>query len=412
MKTDVLIIGGGVTGLSLASFLKKDYLIIEQDNQVGGYCKTTRRNGFVWDYSGHFFHFKNEDIKNYLLENMECDVLNINRDSNIYYNGQYIDFPFQWNIDQLPQNEFIACLHDLYHAVPNRETHSFKDHVRSTLGDAICDKFIIPYNEKLYACDLNKLDVNAMGRFFPKEVSFPTLLDKLMKKEKIGSYNDTLIYPEFGSFEFIKSILKRVDNSKIHLNTPLVEVDFENKIATTNKGKIEYNTIVNTIPFNRFSLFDKHNRVETIKLTSNKVVVFNLGFDRGTKLKSHWTYFPNHEIFYRIGFYNNILNHEKMSLYVEIGMNRGEPIPSNLLNIVLFDLKKCGIIEDHKLIDHECIVMDPAYVHITEESNQMYSDWCSLHNPMGVYSIGRFGSWTYCSIEDNIIQAKGLSTQI
>ena len=60
-KTDILIIGGGITGLSLASFLNsKDYLVIEKEQSLGGYCKTTIKGDYVWDYSGHFFHFRNE----------------------------------------------------------------------------------------------------------------------------------------------------------------------------------------------------------------------------------------------------------------------------------------------------------------------------------------------------------------
>ncbi len=34
-------------------------------------------------------------------------------------------------------------------------------------GRSIAEKFLIPYNEKLYACDLAALDRDAMGRFFP-----------------------------------------------------------------------------------------------------------------------------------------------------------------------------------------------------------------------------------------------------
>ena len=34
-------------------------------------------------------------------------------------------------------------------------------------GVGICDRFLVPYNEKLYACDLDQLDPDAMGRFFP-----------------------------------------------------------------------------------------------------------------------------------------------------------------------------------------------------------------------------------------------------
>ena len=113
-KVNTLIIGAGITGLSLASFLDTDdYLIVEKDSEVGGYCKTTIRNGFVWDYSGHFFHFNNQEIKDYVLENIECDVVTVNKKSHIHYKDRYIYFPFQNNIDQLPTYEFVECLYDL-----------------------------------------------------------------------------------------------------------------------------------------------------------------------------------------------------------------------------------------------------------------------------------------------------------
>ena len=183
-EVDILIIGAGITGLSLASFLETDnYLIVDKDSEVGGYCKTTIRNGFVWDYSGHFFHFNNQQIKDYVLENIECDIKTVKKKSHISYKDRYIDFPFQNNIHQLPTNEFIECLYDLYHR-GNEKVNTFTDYVVNTLGHSICDKFIIPYNQKLYACDLNKLDYDAMGRFFPKPTMFEDLLSELRNNNK------------------------------------------------------------------------------------------------------------------------------------------------------------------------------------------------------------------------------------
>lgn len=37
-------------------------------------------------------------------------------------------------------------------------------------GKSIVEKFLKPYNEKLYAVDLTKLDVDAMGRFFHMQI--------------------------------------------------------------------------------------------------------------------------------------------------------------------------------------------------------------------------------------------------
>jgi len=387
METKTLIIGGGITGLSAASFLPhSDYLVLEKDSIPGGYCKTTIRGDYTWDYSGHFFHFNNPEIRDYVLANMESEMLQVTKITDIDYKGNIIDFPFQFNIDQLPEEEYRECLQDLEN-LGETDLSTFKSFVRSTLGKGICDKFIIPYNEKLYACDLDELEYDSMGRFFPKS--------------KAKSYNDTFIYPKGGSYEYIKSVLKRLDSDKILLNTELISIDLKNKVAKTNRGDIKFEQLISTLPFNKFN--------PNPKLSANKVAVFNLGFSAGSPIKTHWRYFPGNEVFYRVGFYNNILGQEKLSLYVEIGAQVDKKLDeTKLLMQVLADLEDSGIIEDgvHELVDYQFLVMNPAYVHITKDSKQIYDEWCQEYNPQGIYSIGRYGSWTYCSIEDNIIEAR------
>jgi len=406
-KVDTLIIGGGVTGISLAGFLKHDdYLIIEKESDVGGYCKTIKRNGFVWDYSGHFFHFRDKEIKKHVLENMSSEIMEIEKKSHIYYQNNLIDFPFQYNIHQLPVNEFIECLQDLSDRedkIPN----TFKEFVINSLGESISNKFIIPYNEKLYKCDLNDLDVNSMGRFFPKKIEYKEILQNIRFKNKVDSYNDTFIYPVDGCFEFIKSLLKRIKSDNLLTNTELEYVNIDEKKVITNKGEIYYNKLINTSPFN---FFYEKTTLKKYDFNFNKVVVFNLGFDRETTIDSNWIYFPGSEIFYRVGFYNNILNTKNMSLYVEVSLNKEDKIDKQqLLDKILLDLKKHSIVNNHELVDYEFLVLNPAYVHITKESNDIYKSWCDELNPLGVYSIGRYGSWTYCSIEDNIIEAKKIA---
>ena len=58
------------------------------------------------------------------------------------------------------------------------------------------------------------------------------------------------------------------------------------------------------------------------------------------------------------------------------------------------------------------LILDPAYVFITKESNKIYDNWTKKWNKNNIFSIGRYGSWTYCSIEDNIIQSKLISKKL
>ena len=56
--------------------------------------------------------------------------------------------------------------------------------------------------------------------------------------------------------------------------------------------------------------------------------------------------------------------------------------------------------------------MNPAYVHITDVSMKDVEAKKLLLAKYGVYSIGRYGSWTYCSIEDNVKEARLLAHQL
>ena len=116
-QTETLIVGAGVSGLAAAAALggDADYQVIEADAEIGGYCKTVKRAGFVWDYSGHFFHFKHPEIERWLRERMgDQQVRVVNKRAFIDYEGVRIDFPFQKNIHQLPKPDLIECLYDLY----------------------------------------------------------------------------------------------------------------------------------------------------------------------------------------------------------------------------------------------------------------------------------------------------------
>ena len=148
----------------------------------------------------------------------------------------------------------------------------------------------------------------------------------------------------------------------------------------------------------------------------NNVLVFILGFDRKGPEGIHWIYYPQRElIFYRLGFYDNIFNTPRMSMYVEIGYPSDAKLDEATIDAarerVLLDLKEVGIVDGHRLVAFHQIVLDPAYVHITQESLRDVAAKESILAERGVYSIGRYGSWTYCSIEDNMVQAAELAAR-
>lgn len=407
-----IIIGAGITGLSYAMFSRNnDYLILEADSQIGGYCKTVRRNGFVWDYSGHFFHFQNPEIESLVMENVDkSQLVTAVKDTKIWYKGNMIEYPFQKNIDQLPKDEFIDCLYDLFNN-PQTSYTNFKEMLYSKFGKSIAEKFLIPYNTKLYATDLNRLDKDAMGRFFPYADKLQII--KNFKERDNQSYNATFVYPKGGAIKYVNSIASRLDVSKIRTNSKVVGIDVDRHAVTLNNGEqLHYDRLVSTLPFNR--LMDLCGITYDKSIYSwNQVLVFNLGFDsKGPNTRQHWIYFPENDyVFYRVGFYDNIIGSDCTSLYVELGFAKEKAVnPSEYLGRVLKDLVKANVISpDQTLVDYETILMNPAYVHITQDSIKDVMERKAELKKNDVFSIGRYGSWTYCSIEDNVTEAKKLA---
>lgn len=409
-----LIIGAGISGLSYAAAMGDDYQIVEAENQIGGYCKTIYKDGFVWDYSGHFFHFQHPELRDYVMERIRPDeILKVEKHTQILYKDRHVDFPFQMNIHQLEQEEFIDCLYDLFTIPEGAPSETFKQMLYAKFGRGIAEKFLIPYNSKLYATDLDRLDVDAMGRFFP--YADKEQIVRNFRHPEGKSYNATFLYPKEGCIRIVNSVASHVDAGRISLGEKLVAINTDSHTAVTDKRTMHYDRLVSTMPLPR--LLDLCGiAYDDDVYTWNKVLVFNLGFDaKGSEKRNCWLYIPESRyLFYRVGFYDNIIGQDRMSLYVEIGFGKNQPVGDvdALLQRTLDDLRVAGIVTDQKLVAEHHVLMDPAYVHITSRSEADKKDKMSLLAQNDIYSIGRYGAWKYCSLEDNMHDAFSLAESL
>jgi protoporphyrinogen oxidase len=418
-SVDYLVVGAGMSGLSFANWLRAEaaargrdapeILILEADSAPGGYCKTVKQDGFVWDYSGHFFHFRHPDIEAWLRQRMPGqEIRTVVKRSFIRFAGQDIDFPFQKNIHQLPRQDFIDCLVDLYFRDAGAAITSFRSMLHARFGAGIAEKFLVPYNEKLYACDLDTLDPDAMGRFFP-HADIADIIGN-MRTPQNASYNATFTYPLGGAIEYINALLRQLPEHTVACGERLMSVDLPGRIARTDRRAIRYGRLVSSAPFPALAAMCGLDHDAGV-FSWNKVLVFNLGFDRKGPSEPHWMYFPDREVsFYRVGWYDNIMGSERMSLYVEIGAAADQPLDIDAaLQRVLADLERERITEGHALVSWHSVVLDPAYVHITAASQAEHRRLVPVLNAAGVYPVGRYGGWTYCSIEDNLVETRALA---
>ena len=418
-QVDYLVVGAGVSGLGFANWIReKDpaakVLVCESEAEPGGYCRTVVQDGFVWDYSGHFFHFRHPDIEAWLRARMPGqDVRTVARVAKIRFAGVDIDFPFQKNIHQLPRADFIDCLYDLYFRDENPAGDDFKSMLYARYGRGIAERFLVPYNEKLYATDLAALDRDAMGRFFPHADIADIIRNMKAAPGTAAGYNATFTYPAGGAIEYVRALLRDLPEHAVACGERVVSFDLDRRTARTTTREIAYRHVVSSAPLPALAracgvAFDE------AAFSWNSVLVYNLGFDRKGRGDVHWMYFPDRRrSFYRVGWYDNILGGDRMSLYVEVGAPAGTAHDIEATRArVLADLAAEGIVTDHRLVSWHSVVLDPAYVHINQRSIAETARVRAALADSGVHSVGRYGGWTYCSIEDNLVETRALAASL
>ena len=66
-------------------------------------------------------------------------------------------------------------------------------------------------------------------------------------------------------------------------------------------------------------------------------------------------------------------------------------------------------VEGHQLEASHHVVLDPAHVHSTRSSQEDVAAQRAALAARDVHCLGCYGTWTYCSIEDNIVEARALA---
>ena len=126
-----------------------------------------------------------------------------------------------------------------------------------------------------------------------------------------------------------------------------------------------------------------------------------------------WAYYPGDEIFYRVGFYNNIASTELLSIYVEIGYSANAEIDiSEALSKTLIDLKRTGVINEHQVVAYEPYIINPGYAHITTQGKEYTNSLIKKMECNNVFMVGRYARWEYSAMDDSLEQAEALAKRI
>ena len=415
----VVVLGGGLSGLSAAFHLQEAAALYERESDVGGLCRSRTLNGFTFDHVGHLLHFRHPETLGLLRDTLGLDLVHHERSAWIYSKATFTKYPFQANAYGLPVEIIKECLLGLATRPPSPAAPPahFEEWILRTFGEGIARHFMIPYNEKFWMMPPSELTCDWLDGYVPVPTFEEALEGALTDSRRLLGYNAHFWYPRQGGIQALaEALARRIPH--LHLGLSATRIDLRRR-RVTFAGDLEapYERLLSSIPLPALRPLldplpsDVADAFARLRYTS--VYVLNVGVAREHISDKHWVYYPEPELsFFRVGFPTNfssaVAPPGHSSLYAEVSHGPARPVdPQTIATRIRRDLVRVGILrEDDRIVLQEAFNIPYAYVVFDRHhaaSTAHIADFLERH---GVTGIGRYGRWRYLSMEDAILDGR------
>jgi len=303
---EVVIIGGGLSGLSCAHFLRKkhpdsNYIILEGDSRAGGAVRSHQDQGFLAEWGPHGF-LDNNDASREILEDLDMD-----RVAQKAPLGKFVRYVcYQGRLEQLPQNPKkllstpllspwgkLRLLGDLF-IKPLEQDQTIEEWAGRRFG-----REVLPLVDAAvtgtFAGDFTRLSIDAVmpgARRLEKDAG--SLLKGLLKKKKASRDQGGKTLPAMTSFpEGMEQLTHALaENQPIRYATEVAavrQVDGRWQI-NTDKGDYTAEKLILAIPVNAALKLLAPFSPPLSGIPTASIVTVALGFDQGANIPNGFGY--------------------------------------------------------------------------------------------------------------------------
>jgi protoporphyrinogen oxidase len=428
----VVILGGGLTGISTAVHLRAPWLLFEKEERLGGHARTDERDGYRFDKTGHWLHLRDPGVKQMVEELLPGQMVPIARRARIFSHGVLTRYPFQANLQGLPPEVIKECLLGVVEAKLTEtarataaaagEPDNFEEYCLRHFGAGISKHFMIPYNEKIWGVHPREITAAWCARFVP----LPNLEQVIAGAVGAGppemGYNQSFLYPKSGGIEtFTRALQTRMTavgpdhpGGRVHTRTSPDAIDWRGRAVVAGGERIPYRALVATIPLpellKRMTELPPEIEAQAARLRCTTLRYLNIGARGEPAADWHWIYVPERRYpFYRVNVFSTAMASMApagcASICVEMA-DRGA-ISDAVVRDTAAALVAAGALRDAsdvvfaepKQIEYAYVVFDHHYYEATRAIFAFLED-------NAIYPRGRYGAWTYNAMEDCVLAGR------
>lgn len=412
---EIAVLGAGISGLSIARMLADigaGVTVYEKEKTIGGLARTRFVDGYLYDpYGGHVFNSKHPEVLEWafgLLERKQWKYTA--RNAKIYYDGRYVSYPFELSLCELGTEDAVDCIYDYMMSQQGDRPDNFQDWIIWNFGRAIAERYMLPYNEKIWNYSLRDMETEWMEGKMPlpakKEIIRSILLKDSTERKMPHS---AFYYPiEGGIQRFVDCI---ADGLSILNNTAVKSIRASGNEWVINESA-KYDYVISTIPLPELpqmmdlpgSIYDS---ISNLKYNSLTTVLFKCPPTDIT-----WLYIPSRDYqSHRVGYQSTLTpnaspqKNEGVAALEIIG-NRFDINAINSYSKVLPD--ELGYTEalDYDWTKYAYVVFDANYRKNITNVLSYFNTLC------GIELLGRWGQWNYNNMDLCILDAMRLCRRL
>lgn len=408
------ILGGGIAGLSLASFLRGSTTVLEAEGDVGGLSRSYSIDGINYDIGPHAIFSKNEEVLN-LHKNMT--VMNkLRRSNQILIDNSYIQFPFENNLGSLPKVIRDKCLNDfLNNPYEDKNANNMLQFFLKTFGEGITYKYLEPYNRKIWKYDPSYLDLQMVERI-PKPPKEDVVASVQGKSREGYKHQLHFYYPSTGGFQSLVHKYERIasQNGPVRVNQKVQEIivgdgEFE---VITDSDQFTFEKIINTMPLHELEKvmnFPNKIRGAIKKLKYNSIHIIALSLKHNNVGDHFAIYVPDPDIifhrFSKLCFLGDEYARpgDETTIIAEVTFRDGDNISlmseRELVESVISGLVKLGMCSELDILSYDVRTQKYAYV-IYDLDHRKHTDIVLRYlQKVGIESVGRFAEFEYLNTD-------------
>jgi len=419
-------LGFGWSGVLVVWFLARKYpqaeiIAIDASRKLGGLMRSETINGFTFDVGGsHVIFSRNRNTLREMTSLLKGNLVRHERKAFVLFeNGYFVPYPFENGIYVLPPEIRAELISDFVTAqlelVRNSDwrPRSLREWIVKTFGRSIAEKYLIPYNEKIWKRPLNQISADWV--FIPGRLPQPDIRNLIRSVAGIPTIgyveNAYFYYPVKGGIQALyNSVLNKLKergyNIKI-ITGERVETIKRIKDGYVINNRYRVHRIISTIPIPELvSTMDPPENVikAATGLDYNQVIVVGIALNKRAP-NQHWIYVPQKDIiFHRYAWISNYSPYNapqgKSAIIAEITIPKGQT--ANLEKIVEETIKsfeKLGIFAEEDMLFAKAWHHRygyPVYTLDHMERRQIVMKWLE---EQGVKTVGRWGQWHYWNMD-------------